>query len=336
MTLNLQFHKKNRSDIFYENTPLIEIKQIENYFLSEDGFIFKEIKSNDKNMVVCWTIEDPFGKIFNISNGKLIKFAATLNLSPTLLIRNFNKGIKIKNTYNIIDKNTITHKKVNIQNNFFKGYKLDYLMVSNFLDYDKNNKLLKIIHIDENEDNNNIKNLKLISILEDNEILKEVKEFPGCYATNKGRIFKDLGLDFLQESTKCVNRQGYELVSTGKGRKNMFIHRLVAMTFLENNNNLPEVNHINEITNDNRVENLEWVTKEQNLNHSRYKLGRRRSVYLIKNVKTDEIFKTTNLNEFSKEKNLTPKLLRRTYNKNTKKGHKGYKIIERTLLKDLK
>jgi hypothetical protein len=107
------------------------------------------------------------------------------------------------------------------------------------------------------------------------------------------------------------------------------------MAFLENDNNLPEINHINEIKNDNRVENLEWVTKEQNLNHSRYKLGRGRSIYTIKNIETNETFETTNLNEFSEEKNLSPKLLRKTYSRNTKRGHKGYKIIERILLKNL-
>jgi hypothetical protein len=335
MTFYLQYYQKNRQGVFYENTPLIEIKQLENNFLSEDGLVFKKLEPNNKNGTVCWTIEDPFGKIFNISRNKLFKFAENLNLSATLLTRNFNRGIKIKNTYNIIDANKITHKKVNIKNNSLKRYKLDYLMVSNFLDYDKNNKLLKIIHIDENQDNNSIKNLKLIPLLENGEKIKEVKEFEGCYATTTGRIFKDIGLDFLQESAKSINRQGYELISTGKGRKNMFIHRLVAMAFLENNNNLPEINHINEIKDDNRLENLEWVTKEQNLNHSRYKLGRGRSIYTIKNVETDETFKTTNLNEFSEEKNLSPKLLRKTYSRSTRKGHKGYKIIERILLKDL-
>jgi hypothetical protein len=330
MTFYLQKIQKNRQDIFYENTPLTQIKQLGDYFLSEEGYVFREKKNNYK--VIYWIIEDPFGKTLRIENNKVIEFAQNLNLSWVILKRNFNRGIKIKNTYNIINVNKNTYKKVNINNNFFKGYDLAYLMVSNFLEYDKNNRVLKIIHIDENKNNNNIENLKLISSLENNEIIKQVNEFPDYYATTKGRIFKDVGLDFFEERNKYITPYGYHVINIGK--RNYFVHRLVAMTLLENINNLPEVNHKNEIKTDNRVENLEWVTKIQNLNHSRYKLGRARSLYVIKNIKTNEIFKTNNLNDFSKEKNLTSKLLRKTHN-DSKKEHKGYKIIERVLLKDL-
>lgn len=42
------------------------------------------------------------------------------------------------------------------------------------------------------------------------------------------------------------------------------IHRLVAMSFLPNPNNKPEVDHINRNKADNRVENLRWVTTKEN------------------------------------------------------------------------
>lgn len=46
-----------------------------------------------------------------------------------------------------------------------------------------------------------------------------------------------------------------------------YIHRLVALTFIPNPENLPEVNHINENSYDNRLDNLEWVTPHQNKLH---------------------------------------------------------------------
>ena len=58
-------------------------------------------------------------------------------------------------------------------------------------------------------------------------------------------------------------------VSLWKGNrmKNPQVHRLVAMAFLPNPDNLPEVNHKDENPQNNRVENLEWCTKKYNMNY---------------------------------------------------------------------
>lgn len=64
-------------------------------------------------------------------------------------------------------------------------------------------------------------------------------------------------------------RDGYLEVGLCKNgmKKNKYAHRLVAEAFVPNPESLPEINHIDEVKDNNNVENLEWCTREHNLNH---------------------------------------------------------------------
>lgn len=73
-----------------------------------------------------------------------------------------------------------------------------------------------------------------------------------------------------------VDKDGYLSCSLSYGngiKKKHRIHRLVAHAFIPNPENKPEVNHINSKRDDNRVENLEWVTRSENEKHA-YRDGR--------------------------------------------------------------
>lgn len=66
------------------------------------------------------------------------------------------------------------------------------------------------------------------------------------------------------------NTRGYIYVILSKNNKqvNRVIHRLIANAFLENPENKCDVNHLNGIKTDNRLINLEWATRSENIQHA--------------------------------------------------------------------
>jgi len=62
------------------------------------------------------------------------------------------------------------------------------------------------------------------------------------------------------------DKKGYSRIRLSKNGKksNKSVHRLLAQAFIPNPDNKPQVDHINRITDDNRLKNLRWVTHSQN------------------------------------------------------------------------
>ena len=84
-----------------------------------------------------------------------------------------------------------------------------------------------------------------------------------------------------------VDSKGYKFVNVYDNGKpfHLSIHRAVALTFIPNPNNLPQVNHIDENKQNNHVSNLEWCTNKQNHDYSNSK------PVLMIDIETDEIIK---------------------------------------------
>ena len=95
--------------------------------------------------------------------------------------------------------------------------------------------------------------------------MKEIKDFPGYYITEDGRVFSDKQSK-LKELKLSKNKYGYLRIVLNRVSRD--IHRLVAKAFIPNPQNKKEVNHINGIKNDNRLENLEWATSSENRQHA--------------------------------------------------------------------
>jgi hypothetical protein len=95
------------------------------------------------------------------------------------------------------------------------------------------------------------------------EIWKDIPGYEGVYqVSNLGNVFS------LKKKRKMIgqkNNGGYIYVKLNKKQK--YIHRLVAISFIDNENNFPQINHIDENKANNNVKNLEWCTAKYNRNY---------------------------------------------------------------------
>lgn len=189
------------------------------------------------------------------------------------------------------------------------------------------------------------------------EIWKDIQGYEGLYqVSNLGRV-KSLGRfidrlvygNYWQEERILKpnkTKYGYLIVELRKNKKPKYftVHRLVAMTFISNPENKPQIDHINADKTNNSVNNLRWVTAKENVNNPlnmAHLIGKNHPMFgkkhseetknkmrgknnprarKVKNIETKEIFDT--VTDAEKKYNLSRGCIKCAIKKNWKSA--GY------------
>ena len=152
---------------------------------------------------------------------------------------------------------------------------------------------------------NDKKNNKIINI--DTNLLKDDEEFKLLNLTNYENLYKISNYGRIYSIKKNIfmknikNGNGYNIIRlyNNLGKSKIFrIHQLVGLTFIDNIDKKPFIDHINRIRDDNYYKNLRWVTREENMKNTTkpYKNKKKLIVNYDDNYDNDNNDYYTNIN----------------------------------------
>lgn len=169
------------------------------------------------------------------------------------------------------------------------------------------------------------------------EIWRPVKNYEGWYEVSSyGRVRSLDRVVVYSDGRKCLwkgkilkirkDNVGYLYCILYKNtrHKTSKVHRLVAQAFIPNPDNLPVINHKDEVKTNNRVENLEWCTQSYNINYGTRNEKVSKPVLQIDKNTGQVISEYQSLREAGRQLNIGNGSISRCCN-GKQKTYKGYK-----------
>lgn len=148
---------------------------------------------------------------------------------------------------------------------------------------------------------------------EEKEVWKVYPEIPFIEASNLGRVRTKDRIVNSKNGRKYhikgrvlkqqLNKSGYMRVAFSMSEKTvkLYVHRVIATSFLPNPNNYPEVNHKDNDTTNNRLDNLEWCTRKYNRQYrEKYGSASGRPVFAV-NLKTGKVLRFNSQSEAARQ-----------------------------------
>lgn len=122
------------------------------------------------------------------------------------------------------------------------------------------------------------------------EQFKKIKGYSHYRIYSNGRIYSEFVNRYITPTEDSSHYLQNTLVDDNGNRKTIKTHRLVAIAFLPNPENLPDVNHRDFNRKNNNVTNLEWCTAEYNVQYTaKFNIDKNKKVYMRFSPLTEEM-----------------------------------------------
>jgi len=132
----------------------------------------------------------------------------------------------------------------------------------------------------------------------------EIQDYPGYFIHRDGKVWSDKlcrGVKgrFLKPY-KTKSGYMYVMICNNGKTLNLKIHRLIAIHYIPNPNNYPQVDHINRIRHDNRIENLRWASPSMNMDNKSVRIDNKCGIKNISRINYNK--RRDEISEYHKEK----------------------------------